>query len=56
MRASRVREILIRAIYTGRLMGDPVLPPRPDPVLPPQRAAVFTLKRKREMRDMGGSS
>ena len=26
MRASRVREILIRAIYTGRLMGDPITP------------------------------
>ena len=25
MRASRVREILIRAIYTGRLMGDPLM-------------------------------
>ena len=27
MRASRGREILIRAIYTGRLMGDPFVLP-----------------------------
>lgn len=26
MRASRVREILIRALYNGRLMGDPFPP------------------------------